>query len=194
MCFLCCLVKICTRKLALFQDPNVNGVQLIKYFWPQFKCPICQPWWRWLQIFNHFIVAENHYPFMVFFSSVLSQKKIEIIQARRSFGLSCLGSGSNPFFCLTRWETLKRLALEGSVNCVAYSSVTSNNADATETVGVETSLNSLMFSETFLAPALLKQISWLWFPWIEINCSPLVVAEVRQLSVWYWAQFPAVVN
>ena len=72
--------------------------------------------------------------------------------------------------------------------------LTSSNADATETAGVETSLNSLIFLETFLAPIFPKQISWLWFPRIEISCSPLVIAEVRQLSVWYWAQFQAVVN
>ena len=110
------------------------------------------------------------------------------------FRLAGSGNWIKSFFCLTRWETLKRLALEGSVNCVAYSSVTSSNADATETAGVETSLNSLIFLETFLAPTFPKQISWLWFPRIEISCSPLVIAEVRQLSVWYWAQFQAVVN
>ena len=56
------------------------------------------------------------------------------------------------------------------------------------------SLNSLIFLETFLAPTFHRQILWLWFPRIEISCSPLVIAEVRQLSVWYWAQFQSVVN
>ena len=72
--------------------------------------------------------------------------------------------------------------------------MTSSNADATETAGVETSLNSLIFLETFLAPTFPKQISWLWFPRIEISCSPLVIAVVWQLSVRYGAQLQAVVN
>ena len=61
-------------------------------------------------------------------------------------------------------------------------------------VEVSASFNSLIFLETFLAPTFLKQISWLCFPRIEISCSPLVIAKVRQLSVWYWAQLQAVVN
>ena len=76
-------------------------------------------------------------------------KKKEILQARRSFGLPGLGSESIPF-CLTRWETLKRLALEGGVNCVACSSVISSNADAIETAGVETSLDSLIFFQSII--------------------------------------------
>ena len=66
---------------------------------------------------------------------------------------------SNPFICLTRWETVKRLVLESSVIWLAYSFVTSNNADATE-AGVETSLTSLIFLGTFLDPTFPKQISW----------------------------------
>ena len=119
---------------------------------------------------------------MVLFSSVVHQKRMKFYRHVEVSG--CRVWGVNQIlFCLTRWETLKRLALEGSVNCVAYSPVTSSNADATETARVETSLKSLIFLETFLAPTFPEQLSWLWFPRIEISCSPLVIAELRQLSV-----------
>ena len=117
---------------------------------------------------------------MVFFSSVVHQKRMKSFSHVKILGL---GKGSNSFFCLTRCKTLKRLALESSVICVAYSSVTSRNVDSTETAGVETSLDSLIFLETFLAPSFPKQILWLWFPRVEISCSPLVIEEVWQLSV-----------
>ena len=72
---------------------------------------------------------------MVFFSSVVNQKN-EVLEARRSFDLPGLGSGSNPFFS-DSLRTFRRLALEGSVNCVACSSVTSSNVDAIETAGLK---------------------------------------------------------
>ena len=84
---------------------------------------------------------------MVFFSSVVRQKRMKFF---RNVEVSAcrLWEVDQILLCLT----LKRLAREGSANCVAYSSVTASNADATETAGLKLPLNSLIFLETFLAP------------------------------------------
>ena len=194
MCFLFCLVKIRTRKLALFQDPECERCTADKnIFGLNLNVPSdshdgddCK----------FLIISLSPKTIILSWSSfpVSCTKKEWNSSGTSKFRLAGPGKWIKSFFCLTRRKTLKRLTLEVSVICVAYWSVTSSNADATETAGVETSLKSFIFLDTFLAPTFPKQISWLWFPRIEISCSPLVIADVRQLSVWYWAQFQVVVN
>ena len=158
----------------------MNGVQLIEHFGLNLDVPSAS---HDGDDCKYLIIPLSPKTIILSWSSfpVSCTKKMEFF--RHVEVLACRVWEVDQILFLSLVETLERLALEGRVNCVAYSSVTSSNADATETAGVETSFKSLIFLETFLTPTFPKQMSWLWFPRIEIRCSLLVIAEVRQLSV-----------